>query len=153
MTERARLSAVSAALAEVPQNRPGVGNETTRFQPGQSGNPGGRPKGLAAKIRELAPPDKLAEFYLAILDRDGKKLRSLGIKVGEVTLADRLKAGDWLADRGYGKAPQHSLVEGGDPLELTGVDAAIAGVMDELAARREASAPSAPATGEVDTAG
>ena len=41
-----------------------------------------RPKGLAAKIRELVPPEKLAlEFYLAVAERDGKQLRRLGIKV------------------------------------------------------------------------
>ena len=123
------------------------------FEPGNRANPGGRPKGLAAKIRELVPPEKLAEFYLAVAERDGKQLRRLGIKVSEVSLADRMKAADWLADRGYGKAPIHSPVEGGDPLELDGIDGAIAGVLDELAARREAPAAGAGAPGAVAAAG
>lgn len=111
------------------------------FEKGKSGNPGGRPKGLASKIRELAPAAELASFYLALWMRDGKVLRTLGIKVGEVTLQDRLKAADWLADRGYGKAPQHAPVEGEDPLELTDpLDLSVEAALDELAALREAKA-------------
>lgn len=105
------------------------------FEPGNRANPGGRPKGLASKIRELVPAEQLAEFYLALWMRDGKVLRKLGIKVGDVTLADRTRAADWLADRGYGKAPQFAPVEGEDPLEL--IDHRIADVLDELAARRQ----------------
>lgn len=119
------------------------------FEPGNRANPGGRPKGLSAKVRELAPPEKLTEFYLAILNRDGKELRKLGIKVSEVQLSDRLKAADWLADRGYGKAPQHTPVEGADPLELDGVDASIAAVLDDLAGAREKKAARDSAAGEV----
>jgi hypothetical protein len=137
-----------------PQNREPSGtveraDYATRFQPGNNANPGGRPKGLAAKVRELVPPERLAEFYLAIVERNGAKLRSLGIKVSEVSLADRMKAADWLADRGYGKAPIHEAVIGGDPLELTGIDSAIAEVMDELAARRAPAPAPAAAAGEL----
>jgi len=36
------------------------------FRPGQSGNPGGRPKGIAAKAREHT--DKAVEVLVAALD-------------------------------------------------------------------------------------
>lgn len=121
------------------------------FQVGQSGNPGGRPKGLASKIRELVPAEQLAEFYLALWMRNGRVLRKLGIKVGDVTLADRTRAADWLADRGYGKAPQFAPVEGEDPLEL--IDHRIADVLDELAARREGQAAGGGDAGAVEAPG
>lgn len=120
------------------------------FEPGQSGNPGGRPKGLATKIREIAPAEELASFYVALWTRDGKVLRQLGIKVADVTLADRTRAADWLADRGYGKAPQYAAVEGEDPLELTDpLDLSIEAALDELAARREAQSSGAGAQGDL----
>lgn len=120
------------------------------WKPGQSGNPGGRPKGLAAKVRELVPPEQLTEFYLAILTRDAKVLRKLGIKVTEVLLSDRTKAADWLADRGYGKAPIHEPVTGGDPLELDGIDRSIDSVLDDLASRRETNAARESAAGVLE---
>lgn len=121
------------------------------FEVGKSGNPGGRPKGLASKIRELVPAGQLAEFYLALWTRDGRTLRKLGIKVGDVTLADRTRAADWLADRGYGKAPQFAPVEGEDPLEL--IDHRIHDVLDELAARREGQASGSGDAGAVEAPG
>jgi hypothetical protein len=77
------------------------------FKPGQSGNPGGRPKGLASLVREQTG--------------DGKELVELTLKImrGELTVTRRTKAGiayeqtpshkdrmaavEWLADRGWGK--------------------------------------------------
>lgn len=68
------------------------------FLPGQSGNPGGRPKGLAALVRAQT--------------KDGKELVDLMLRVLRGTLAmngkkpgisDRIKAVEWLADRGWGK--------------------------------------------------
>lgn len=119
------------------------------FKPGESGNPGGRPKGLAAKIRELAPPDQLAGYYTAIWARDEDKLLELGITLKDVTLAERTKAADWLADRGYGKAPQYA-AQDGDPLDLDVIDQSINAVLDELAAKRETKAPGTGAEGELE---
>ena len=66
------------------------------FMPGQSGNPGGRPKGLARRVRELVGEDGelLLQFMIDMLGDDNART------------ADRLDAARWLADRGFGKAVQ-----------------------------------------------
>jgi hypothetical protein len=66
------------------------------FMPGQSGNPGGRPKGLARRVRELVGDDgnAIAQFmFSTMMDPTAR-------------MADRLDAGRWLADRGFGRAVQ-----------------------------------------------
>lgn len=129
------------------------------WQPGQSGNPGGRPKGLAAHVRAVAPPDKLAKFYMAVFLAGSDEtllddeLRAILGPDCKVTLGDRLKAGEWLSDHGYGKAPSHAPVEGENPLELDGVDRTIGAVVDELAALREAETARRTKAGEVAATG
>ena len=83
----------------IVQSRP----ETTRvggvtgkgFAPGVSGNPGGRPKGLSRRVRELVGEDgrAIAEYMSSVMEDDRART------------ADRIDAGEWLADRGFGKAP------------------------------------------------
>jgi hypothetical protein len=66
------------------------------------------------------------------------------------TIADMVRAREWLADRGYGKAASFVALEGGDPLELGAVDEAIAGLVDELALRRETAPVERPPVGEME---
>lgn len=90
----------------VPQNRGGNG----RFLPGNRANPGGRPKGLAALIRQRTGDGaELVEFALKIL-----RSRSQDARL-------RLQAMEWLADRGFGRAVQSHEVtgEGGGAVVFT----------------------------------
>jgi hypothetical protein len=59
-----------------------------------SGNPGGRPKGLARRVRELVGNDghEIVEFMFETMSNE------------QARTADRLEAAAWLADRGFGKA-------------------------------------------------
>ena len=123
-------------------------HETTRpggitgngFKPGQSGNPGGRPKGIARAFRDtMGSPEEAARGLLEIA-RTARRP------------ADRIAAWRELLDRGYGKAPAFAVMEADDPLELSDIAREIQGIADELAARRdvrEASAgePSQAASG------
>lgn len=76
-----------------PENPPISRGASGRFLPGNNGNGGGRPKGLAALVRqETRDGAELVAFFLAVL-RNPKQPTAL-----------RVVAGQWLADRGFGKA-------------------------------------------------
>jgi hypothetical protein len=114
-----------------PENRFGTGVHNGRFEKGRSGNPGGRPRGLARTTRELVGDDgeAIVRFWLETMNDATLKT------------ADRLEASRLLADRGWGPAPQHAPVEDDDPLGLMGEDTeALArdfdAAMSRLAARR-----------------
>jgi hypothetical protein len=81
----------------MPQNR----LETGRFQPGRSGNPGGRPKGLTRTARELIGDDGRAiiEFWISVMT-------DLSVRT-----SDRLEASRLLAERGWGKAADQQPLE------------------------------------------
>ena len=71
------------------------------FKPGQTGNPGGRPKGLAALVREKTKDGhELVQIMQSIAH--GK----LGIKGRPPSHRDRIQAVEWLADRGFGSSPK-----------------------------------------------
>jgi len=75
------------------QKQRGLGGVTGRgFQPGQSGNPGGRPEGLSRRVRELVGDDghEIADFIFSAMADEGARN------------ADRIDAAKWLADRASG---------------------------------------------------
>jgi Family of unknown function (DUF5681) len=84
------------------------------FMPGQSGNPRGRPKGLAKATRALVGEDGMAlvELWWQIAQDPMQRTR------------DRLEASRLLADRGWGKAPAYMPIEEDNPLGLEDVEAA-----------------------------
>ncbi len=87
------------------ENRVGSG----RFVKGISGNPGGRPKGLAEKVRKATKDGSLI-IRLMVAVTQGKTVGGQKPKI-----RDRLDAARWLADRGWGKPIQvmeHGGIEG-----------------------------------------
>ena len=113
------------------------------FQKGQSGNPSGRPKGIAPAVRKAFKdsPVELVEV-----------LRQIANDVAAKD-SDRIAAARELLDRGWGKSPAFAPMEDGDPLELGDVPRQIASVMDELAARRSGKAAGGSEAGAVDANG
>ena len=64
--------------------------------PGRSGNPGGRPKGLGRRVRELVGEDGdlIAQYMLSVMTDERART------------ADRIEAAKWLGDRGFGRSVQ-----------------------------------------------
>lgn len=96
------------------------------FKPGKSGNPAGRPKGIARTFREAVDPAHAAAEILRIAEDERLK--------PDV----RLRAWAELLDRGYGKAPAFAAIEGADPLEHDAVSEAITGLVEQLRAGKAA---------------
>ena len=91
-----------------------IGNNLSPWQPGQSGNPSGRPKGtrdLAGYVLETTDGGKELVDALVCIARgvmpnvaaqEGSRPR----KDQQVRPADQLKAIEMLLDRGFGRSPQ-----------------------------------------------
>ena len=89
-------------------------NNLSPWQPGQSGNPSGRPKGtrdLAGYILETTDGGK--ELVDALLSLARGIMPNLAVQKGsrprkdqQVRPADQLKAIEMLLDRGFGRSPQ-----------------------------------------------
>lgn len=80
-------------LAQVETKKP-----SHLWAKGQSGNPGGRPKGLAAAIRETWPAERLQHAFTEIAENPKTSNR------------DRMEALRWLGERGYGRTPEVHMV-------------------------------------------
>ena len=89
-------------------------NNLSPWQPGQSGNPSGRPKGtrdLAGYVLETTDGgkelvDALLSIARGVMPNVAAQESSRPRKDQQVRSADRLKAIEMLLDRGFGRSPQ-----------------------------------------------
>ena len=112
-----------------------LGGVTGRgFRPGQSGNPSGRPKGIAKAVREACggDPTELVEGLRAIA-------RGEGASAKPARAADQIRAYEVLLAYGWGKPATFVAIEGVDPLEQDEVAAEIRSIAEALKRERDTS--------------
>jgi hypothetical protein len=119
------------------------------FKKGRSGNPGGRPKGLAALIRARTQDgQELVDLMLKIMRgelpvertyiRDGEEYTVLE----KPSLRDRMQAAEWLAERGFGKVTEHFALQNPDGTAFSQL--VIRVTQEELPKPKQLNAISAP---------
>ena len=98
------------------------------WKPGESGNPAGRPKGIAKTVRERFgnTPLELVEALYAEMQNDRARP------------TERIQAARTLLEFGWGKAATFAAIEGQDPLEMDEVAAEIRSIAAQLKAERAA---------------
>ena len=116
------------AMIEPAENSDGTVRNLRPWKPGQSGNPGGRPKGVAKTVREVCggSPLILAQVLLEI---------ALDPKARD---RDRIAAAREILDRGWGKAVGYADIEGADPLGHDEITREIKAIAEQLRAERVA---------------
>lgn len=115
-------------MADAPENRDASG----RFVPGVTGNPGGRPKGIAAIARQHT--DKAVDVLVAAMDSGDERVK--------------IAAAKEILDRGYGKAPVFTADLTGklDDLDDDALDAALVAIGDAIRAASQADGGEGKAT-------
>jgi hypothetical protein len=93
--ETAQVEVIDAETGEIAQNRGRSLANLRPFQPGQSGNPGGRPRAVA-EVVELARAHTVTAMQTLVEIATNKKASSPA----------RVAAADAILDRGWGKAAQ-----------------------------------------------
>jgi hypothetical protein len=108
----ARLSQRGESMTDTENSAITVDSHPRGLKPfvrGQSGNPGGRPRGFGSLIREET--------------RDGAELVEFMLDVARGTrrakLETRMSAVSWLADRGFGRPIQTTELTGKDGQDFT----------------------------------
>src|SRR4051794_33270844 len=91
-----------------------------RFRKGRTGNAGGRPKGLAATVREVTDLDQLLSMLVGIVSDTNSRA------------ADRIRACELLLDRGWGKAATFQPIVDADPLGRSELDLAILDIVKQI---------------------
>lgn len=113
-----------------------------------SGNPGGRPKGIASYVRsKTRDGEQIVKFMLDVFHgkaiKAARKSRATGDRIVldvVPTLTERIEAAHWLAERGFGKAVQAMEVSGpeGSPIEYRALAESIESRIDRLIASADA---------------
>lgn len=96
------------------------GSRRTQFQPGRSGNPGGRAKGVAAAIKKLVGEDgqKLWDAWYAVAFGNDQAITDVLGKSVKVTAADKMRALAELRDSGFGRPMQSMTTDQGDTVAV-----------------------------------
>jgi hypothetical protein len=146
------------------QNREGTANPEKRgrgpgrrFEKGNRANPGGRPTGLAASVRDVVDQDVIARFWGAVLSgyitsNDPETQQTVYEKV---SVGDRIAVSKVIAERGWGKPAEFVPIEDPDLLVLgvredESIALSLRARADEIARRRRQREERQRARGESD---